>query len=85
MRVEVIKRETEIQFLSSTLDKNAIVVDDAALHETLAQLDDDFAFVAKLNQGGEYLDESKQGRMGSIAQKPGLEPSTIVLAFPMKN
>ncbi|WP_165943011.1 MULTISPECIES: HD domain-containing phosphohydrolase [Marinomonas] len=69
MRVEVIKRETEIQFLRSTLDKNAIVVDDAALHETLAQLDDDFAFVAKLNQGGEYLDESKQGRMDSIAQK----------------
>ncbi|MEL0624342.1 HD domain-containing phosphohydrolase [Marinomonas arenicola] len=69
MRVEVIKRETEIQFLRSTLDKNAIVVDDAALHDALAQLDDDFAFVAKLNQGGEYLDESKQGRMDSIAQK----------------
>ncbi|MEL0613675.1 HD domain-containing phosphohydrolase [Marinomonas arenicola] len=69
MRVEVIKRETEIQFLRSTLDKNAIVLDDAALHDALAQLDDDFAFVAKLNQGGEYLDESKQGRMDSIAQK----------------
>ncbi|MEL0636770.1 HD domain-containing phosphohydrolase [Marinomonas sp. TI.3.20] len=69
MRVEVIKRETEIQFLRNALDQNRVLVDDTALRETLAQLDDDFAFVAKLNQGGEYLDESKQERMDSIAQK----------------
>lgn len=69
MRVEVIKRETEIHFLRSALEQSHVVIDEAALHNALTLLDDDFAFVAKLNQGGEYLDESKQARMDSIAKK----------------
>ncbi|WP_075107944.1 HD domain-containing phosphohydrolase [Neptuniibacter marinus] len=69
MRVEVMKREAEIRFLRSALSAAGVTCDDMALHEELSQLDDDFAFIAKLNQGGEYLDESKQDRMNTIAQK----------------
>ncbi|REG85655.1 HD domain-containing phosphohydrolase [Marinomonas pollencensis] len=69
MRVEVIKRETEIRLLRNALEEQGASIDEAALSEALTQLDDDFAFVAKLNQGGEYLDDSKQERMDCIAQK----------------
>ncbi|MBR7888839.1 hypothetical protein J9B83_07760 [Marinomonas sp. A79] len=69
MRVEVIKREAEIRFLRDELDAACIQTDDTALQATLAELDDDFAFIANLNQGGVYLDESKQSRMDAIAQK----------------
>lgn len=69
MRVEVMKREAEIRVLRSALNAADIQLDETALQKELSQLDEDFAFIAKLNQGGEYLDESKQERMNNIAQK----------------
>ncbi|MCB5162528.1 HD domain-containing phosphohydrolase [Marinomonas algarum] len=69
MRVEVMKREAEICSLRNVLKKEDIAFDETTLQAELAQLDEDFAFIARFNQGGEYLDESKQDRMNAIAQK----------------
>lgn len=69
MRVEVMKREAEIRCLRHALTETCIVVDEAALDEELAELDADFAFIAQLNEGGEFLDDSKLERMYKVAQK----------------
>ncbi|MCZ2720739.1 hypothetical protein O1D97_03550 [Marinomonas sp. 15G1-11] len=52
MRVEVIKREEEIRFLRQALNIAAIPLNEESLNVALSQLDDDFEFIANLNQGG---------------------------------
>lgn len=69
MRVEVMKREAEINRLREMLRAAGAAIDEGALAEELTALDDDFAFIAQLNQGGDFLDEEKLERLQRIAQR----------------
>ena len=69
MRFEVLWREAEIQYF-----KNIIAAPGekqrfrAELEQAQQQLQDDYAFVAECNVGGEFLDEDKQQRLRDIAR-----------------
>ncbi len=67
MRFEVLKRDAEIAYLQGRLDGG----DEAALREQrdarLKQLDDDFAFIAECNVGGEFISEESLERIKKIA------------------
>ena len=69
MRFEVLKRDAEIACLKARLAGG----DEAQLAERLAaawrELDDDFAFIARCNEGGESTDEATVARITSIAQR----------------
>jgi HD-GYP domain-containing protein (c-di-GMP phosphodiesterase class II) len=69
MRFEVLKRDAEILCLKSM----AAGEPEAAARERLAavhkQIDDDFAFVATCNEGGEFMAPDKVARLKEIAQR----------------
>jgi len=68
-RFEVVKRDVEIEYLKKRLDGDG---DPAELEKEkdarLKQLDDDFAFIAQTNIGGEFMDEEKKERVKQIAE-----------------
>ena len=70
MRFEVMKREAIIEYQQKLLegkgDPDALKV---RLDEELAQLEDDFAFVAECNLGGEFMAEDKIERIKRIAKR----------------
>lgn len=69
MRFEVLKRDAEIVFhrsLAEGVPKSVAQADLEALWQTL---DEEFAFVASCNVGGESLDEEKIERLRQIAQR----------------
>jgi HD domain len=69
MRFEVLKRDAEIDYwqqLSSGGDAQTLK---AELEARQKQLDDDFAFVAKCNEGGEFMADDKITRLNEIAGK----------------
>ncbi len=66
-RFEVIKRDVEIDYLKSVLDGGD---EEALRHERdarLAQIDEDYAFVAECNVGGEFMATEKVERLEKIA------------------
>jgi len=67
-RFEVVKRDAEIEYLKGVIAGS----DEAALRQArdqrLAQLDDDFAFVAECNIGGEFMAPEKINRLQQIAE-----------------
>jgi hypothetical protein len=66
-RFEVLKRDAEIHYqqqLAGGGDRSAL---QAAFEKELQQLDDDFAFVAECNQGGEFMAPEKAERLQRIA------------------
>jgi HD-GYP domain-containing protein (c-di-GMP phosphodiesterase class II) len=68
-RFEVLKRDAEIecwQKIADGGDKQKLM---KKLHEQHTQLDDDFAFVAECNVGGEFMADEKLERLQRIAQK----------------
>ena len=69
MRFEVMKRDAEIAYLKARLEGG----DEAKLREALRAeieaLDDDFAFIATCNIGGEFMDPSKVERLKKIAER----------------
>lgn len=68
MRFEVLKREAETNYWKQVAeggDRNALKVD---LDAQLAQIDDDYAFVATCNVGGEFMAPEKIERLKQIAQ-----------------
>ena len=68
MRFEVVKRDTEIAYLTGVLaggDPDALAAERDA---RLQQLDDDFAFVAECNVGGEFMAPDKIERVKKIAE-----------------
>ncbi|MGB1028005.1 MAG: HD-GYP domain-containing protein, partial [Rhodospirillaceae bacterium] len=70
MRFEVLKRDAEIAVLKQQVD--GLVSPDRAkvlLWERLQALDEDFAFVASCNTGGEFMSEDKQDRLRAIAAR----------------
>jgi HD-GYP domain-containing protein (c-di-GMP phosphodiesterase class II) len=69
MRFEVAKREVEIEYLRGLPG----VEDDrerlAKLEDELSKLDEDFAFVAACNVGGEFLSDDAIARLDAIAER----------------
>lgn len=69
MRFEVLLRDAEIDYLKNVIeapDKQAEFAD--LLAKQCSTLQDDFAFVASCNVGGEFLDQEKLDRLVSIAK-----------------
>jgi len=70
MRFEVLKREAEIDYYKALLaDSTKADELKQALEQRLAQIDDDYEFVARANVGGEFMDDSDQDRIRDIAQQ----------------
>jgi HD-GYP domain-containing protein (c-di-GMP phosphodiesterase class II) len=71
-RFEVVKRDVEIEYLKAVIAGG----DEPALRRArdarLAELDDDFAFVAECNIGGEFMAPEKIARLQRIAEVPWL-------------
>ena len=68
-RFEVAKRDVEIEYLKKRLagDGDAEQLEKEK-DERLKQLDDDFAFIAVSNVGGEFMDPEKKDRVKQIAE-----------------
>ena len=69
MRFEVLKRDAEIDYYKSLADGGDEAALKAALEARLAKLDDDFAFVADCNEGGEFMADEKVDRLQAIAKE----------------
>ena len=67
-RFEVVKRDAVIEYLRALLDQpeNADALR-RSLEERLAKLDDDYAFVAECNIGGEFMAPEKVERIKKVA------------------
>jgi HD-GYP domain-containing protein (c-di-GMP phosphodiesterase class II) len=68
-RFEVAKREAEIRCLRDILAGGDPDELNEALEQELAQIDDDFAFIAQTNQGGEFMDAAAKERLAQIAER----------------
>ncbi len=69
MRFEVLKRDAEIdcwQQIADGGDKQALL---ATLEQQKKTLDEDFAFIAECNAGGEFMADEKIERLQAIANK----------------
>jgi HD-GYP domain-containing protein (c-di-GMP phosphodiesterase class II) len=69
MRFEVLKRDAEVEFWQQLAEGGERAQLQQQLDEQLAQLDDDFAFVATCNEGGEFMAPDKLERLNSIATR----------------
>ena len=67
-RFEVVKRDAEIDYLKGVMAGGEEAALRAARDARLAQLDDDFAFVAECNIGGELMAPEKLDRLQRIAE-----------------
>jgi len=67
MRFEVVKRDAEIDYLKNVIAGGDEDVLKTALDERLAKLDDDFAFIAESNVGGEFMAPERVDRVKEIA------------------
>lgn len=72
MRFEVLKRDAEIACLKAIAAGSDEAEARASLAREIAQLDDDFAFVATCNDGGEFMAPEKLVRLGTIAARTWL-------------
>ena len=69
MRFEVLKRDAEINCWQSISTGTPEVEARARLQAELQQLDDDFAFIAGCNEGGEFMAPDKVERLKAIAAR----------------
>jgi len=73
-RFEVLKRDAKIALLEKQLKENCLSAQkrceqaETEYKKTIDQLNDDKAFIAAINIGGEYMSENKQNRVKAIAQ-----------------
>ncbi|MBK7424186.1 MAG: GAF domain-containing protein [Propionivibrio sp.] len=67
MRFEVLKRDAEIACLKAIAEGQDPAVTRAHLDGKIRQLDDDFAFIANCNEGGEFMAPEKLERLRAIA------------------
>jgi len=65
MRFEVLLRDAKIEYLEGNIDKKTF-------QKKEQQLQDDFAFIAAMNLGGEFMDEKKKQRLHDIAKQKWL-------------
>lgn len=69
MRFEVLWRDAEITYLNALLDQpEAVEQYKLELNQQRKKLQDDFAFIAKSNIGGEFFSEADRERLHAIAQ-----------------
>jgi HD-GYP domain-containing protein (c-di-GMP phosphodiesterase class II) len=69
MRFEVLKRDADIDYwqqLAHGGDKQAL---EKTCSNIQQQLDDDFAFIAECNEGGEFMSDERIERLNRIAQR----------------
>jgi HD-GYP domain-containing protein (c-di-GMP phosphodiesterase class II) len=69
MRFEVLKRDAEIACLKSIAAGGERAELEATLASELRTLDEEFAFVARCNQGGEFMEPEKLERLRTIARR----------------
>jgi HD-GYP domain-containing protein (c-di-GMP phosphodiesterase class II) len=69
MRFEVLKRDAEIDYWKQLSKGGNAQQLESELEAKLAQLDDDYAFVATCNEGGEFMAEEKIARLNEIAAR----------------
>ncbi|WP_153147435.1 HD domain-containing phosphohydrolase [Dechloromonas sp. H13] len=72
MRFEVLKRDAEIACLQAIAAGEPEAAARARLTAELAALDDDFAFIAECNEGGEFMAPEKLERLRAIAARTWL-------------
>ena len=72
MRFEVLKRDAEIECCHAIARGEDEATARARRDATLKQLDDDYAFVADCNEGGEFMAPDKQARLAAIAGRTWL-------------
>ncbi|SBV96156.1 putative Metal dependent phosphohydrolase [uncultured delta proteobacterium] len=68
-RFEVLKRDAENASLKARLEGADPAEEQRKLVRALAELDDDFAFVAACNLGGEHMDDAAQARLAVIGKR----------------
>ena len=68
-RFEVLKRDAEIHHLQQLVQGQDAATSHRELARTLAQLDEDFAFVARCNLGAEAMAQEDQQRLLEIGQR----------------
>ncbi len=66
-RFEVLRRDAEIAYLEGRLAGGDEATLRAARDDRIAQLDDDFAFIAECNIGGEFMSDERIERLNQIA------------------
>lgn len=69
MRFEVLKRDAEIKYWQAIASGAEPSLAKAQLASELAQLDEEFAFVATCNEGGEFMAPEKVARLQQIAAR----------------
>ncbi len=69
MRFEVLKRDAEVNAWQSISEGNDTEQVKGELHQLLEQLDDDFLFIAKCNEGGEFMSQESIDRLHEIAKR----------------
>ncbi|MCM8596578.1 HD domain-containing phosphohydrolase [Accumulibacter sp.] len=72
MRFEVLKRDAEIRCLEAIARGESGRAARDRLDSELRQIDDDFAFVASCNEGGEFMAPDKVTRLQAIARRTWL-------------
>jgi len=71
-RFEVLHRDAEIRYLMRLLDGDNQVAADQERQETQARLQEEFAFIAGANQGGEFMCEEAIERLRTIGRQTWL-------------
>jgi len=69
MRFEVLKRDAEIDYWKALHADGDEAELKQKLDDTLSQLDEEFAFVAECNVGGEFMAPQKQEQLDQIAKR----------------
>lgn len=69
MRFEVLKRDAVIHYWQQLAEGDNEVQLKTQLEQTLQQLDEDFAFIAECNEGGEFMAEDKIDRLHEISER----------------
>lgn len=69
MRFEVLKRDAEVAYWQGLAEGQPQAELQAALEKARAELDDDFAFIAMCNEGGEFMDPQHIERLKGIAAR----------------
>ncbi len=68
-RFEVLKRDAEIRSLRAVLGGAESGDEGRRLEEALRTLDEEFAFVASCNTGGEFMDDASIARLATIGKR----------------
>jgi len=68
MRFEVLKRDSEIKYWQQLSEGGNKAILNNELEKRLAELDDDFTFIAECNEGGEFMADDKIERLNKISE-----------------